>query len=99
MAIPKFPTQQKSFHSELKRRINEYFTQKGISPAGNYKLYIKAVILILGFTATYIHLVFYTPSTIWALLEAAVLGSLMAAIGFNIMHDGAHGSFSNYPFL
>jgi linoleoyl-CoA desaturase len=28
-----------------------------------------------------------------------LLGALISAIGFNIMHDGSHGSFSNSPFI
>lgn len=96
---PKFATQKQSFHAELKRRINEYFSERKIDQSGNYKLYIKAIILVLGFSATYIHLVFFTPTVLFALLESALLGGMMAAIGFNIMHDGAHGSFSNSPFL
>jgi len=44
----------------------------------------------------YVHLVFFTPVVIWAVLECIVLGGLSAAIGFNVMHDGAHGSFSKH---
>ena len=99
IATPKFAIQKQSFHAELKKRINDYFSEKRIDTSGNYKLYTKAIILILGFSVTYIHLVFFTPSEIFALPEAALLGGLMAAIGFNIMHDGAHGSFSNSPFM
>jgi linoleoyl-CoA desaturase len=99
MATPKFATQKQSFHAELKKRINDYFAEHKISPTGNYKLYIKAAILLIGIVATYVHLVFFTPSEVWALLETALLGSLTAGIGFNIMHDGSHGSFSKSPFI
>src|SRR4051812_19842666 len=99
MATPKFATQRQSFHAELKTRINNYFSDHKISTTGNYKLYLKAAILILGFTAVYVHLVFFTPTEIVAIVEAGILGGLMAAIGFNIMHDGAHGSFSKSPFI
>ena len=47
----------------------------------------------------YVHLVFFTPGTIWAILESVLLGVVVAGIGFNIMHDGAHGSFSKYKWL
>jgi linoleoyl-CoA desaturase len=62
-------------------------------------LYIKAVLLLVVFASTYIHLVFFTPPGFWAIVELIVLGGSMAAIGFNIMHDGAHGSFSNSPVI
>ncbi|HLX92753.1 MAG TPA: acyl-CoA desaturase [Puia sp.] len=32
-------------------------------------------------------------------IECIVLGILTASIGFNVMHDGAHGSFSKYKWL
>ena len=82
MATPKFATQKQSFHAELKKRINDYFTERNISTTGNYKLYIKAAILLVSFSVTYIHLVFFTPSTVWALLESALLGGIISAIGF-----------------
>ena len=95
MAAPKFQIQKDSFHAELKRRIQDYFQEEGISTTGNYKLYTKAIILTLGLLLLYIHLVFFTPqSALLALLECAVLGVITAAIGFNISHDGSHGSFS-----
>lgn len=99
MPIPKFSTVTQSFHTELKRRINDYFAQVGKATTGNYKLFLKAIILLVGFLGLYIHLIFYTPTTWLALTECIVLGGLTAAIGFNVMHDGMHGSFSRYKWL
>jgi linoleoyl-CoA desaturase len=99
MTIPKFSNVSQSFHAELKRRINDYFGQAGKSPTGNFSLFFKAIILILGFAFVYIHLVFFTPPVWLALTECLVLGGLTAAIGFNIMHDGMHGSFSRFKWL
>jgi linoleoyl-CoA desaturase len=73
MATPKFATQKQSFHTELKKRINDYFTSSEISTTGNYKLYLKAAVLLIGFSATYIHLVFFTPPGILALLESGIV--------------------------
>jgi linoleoyl-CoA desaturase len=99
MAAPKFLQSSGSFHSELKSRITNYFQEVGTSPTGNYKLFIKAIILVVSFLLVYIHLVFYTPVWWMALLECILLGGLTASIGFNVMHDGAHGSFSKYPWV
>jgi linoleoyl-CoA desaturase len=99
MAIPKFPSVKQSFHVELKKRINDYFDTSGKSLTGNKQLYIKAGILFIAFLGLYIHLVFFTPSTLWAVLECILLGLVVAGIGFNIMHDGAHGSFSKYKWV
>lgn len=99
MAIPKFPAAKHSFHVELKKRINDYFEGSGKSFTGNKQLYIKAVILFTAFVGLYSHLVFFTPSTLWSVLECVLLGLVVAGIGFNIMHDGAHGSFSKYKWV
>jgi linoleoyl-CoA desaturase len=99
MALPKFPAVKQPFHIELKNRINEYFESTGKSLVGNSHLYTKAVILVVSFISLYVHLVFYTPGVVWAILECILLGLVVAGIGFNIMHDGAHGSFSKYKWL
>ncbi|HEX7902748.1 MAG TPA: acyl-CoA desaturase [Chitinophagaceae bacterium] len=99
MTIPKFSNVSQSFHAELKRRINDYFGQAGKAPTGNFNLFFKAGVLIISFLFIYIHLVFFTPAVWLALVECILLGGLTAAIGFNIMHDGMHGSFSRYKWL
>ena len=99
MSSLKFSNTPNSFHSELKRRISDYFEEVGKSTTGNYKLFIKAVILMVCFALIYIHLVFFTPPVLWQILESILLGGVVAAIGFNVMHDGAHGSFSKYKWV
>jgi linoleoyl-CoA desaturase len=99
MAIPKFPQVSQGFHAELKKRVNSYFEEKGASTTGNFQLYSKAILLGIGFIAVYVHLVFFTPPTFWAIVECVLFGGIVAAIGFNVMHDGAHGSFSKYRWL
>lgn len=99
MTIPKFSNVPHSFHSELKKRITEYFEQVGKSTTGDYTLFLKAVVLMISFVLIYIHLVFFTPAALWAILECVLLGGVVAAIGFNVMHDGAHGSFSKYKWV
>lgn len=94
MTAPKFSTVSQSFHSELKKRINAYFKETGKAVTGNSSLYSKAIILAIAFVLLYVHLVFFTPSAILSVIECVLLGLVVAAIGFNIMHDGAHGSFS-----
>src|ERR1700741_4440336 len=94
MSSPKFPKISLSFHGELKRRISEYFKQAGKPTTGNFKLYFKALLLVVSFIGIYSHLVFFTPPALLAITECILLGCLTAAIGFNVMHDGAHGSFS-----
>lgn len=96
MATPKFANIKGSqFHHELKRRVQQYFQEKKKPMSGNATLYTKAIILFLTYFALYVHLVFFTPPTWLAIIECILMGGATAAIGFNVMHDGSHGSFSN----
>ena len=99
MSIPKFSQVPYSFHTELKKRIAEYFERVGKSTSGNYPLILKALVLIASFVFLYTHLVFFTPPAAWAILESILFGCVVAAIGFNVMHDGAHGSFSDRKWV
>lgn len=94
ISVPKFPQVKVSLHTELKRRVQQYFEESNIKATGNFKLYFKAVIMVVLFWGVYIHLLVATPIWYLALLECVMLGGLTAGIGFNVMHDGSHGSFS-----
>ena len=99
MATPKFLNVKGStFHQELKKRVNDYFVNAKKPATGNFGLYFKAVLFWTAYVALYVHVVFFTPSALWAILECFIMGGLTAGIGFNVMHDGGHGSFSNSKF-
>jgi linoleoyl-CoA desaturase len=83
------------FFDTLKKKVDGYFANSNISQTGNKKLFSKAVILFSSLIIIYTLLVFFTPeNTFLALALCGLLGLNFAAIGFNVMHDGAHGSFS-----
>lgn len=94
--VPRFPSAPRgtSFQGELKRRVEQYFEEKNIKMTGNWKLYLKTAVLGLCFIGIYSTLVFFTPVWWASVLLCMVFGVNCAAIGFNIMHDAAHGSFS-----
>ncbi|MFT3907844.1 MAG: acyl-CoA desaturase [Ferruginibacter sp.] len=95
MATPKFMNLQGStFHQELKRRVNNYFVENKKASTGNFSLYFKAVLLWTLYIALYVHVVFFPPIAWIGIIECLIMGGLTAAIGFNVMHDGGHGSFS-----
>jgi linoleoyl-CoA desaturase len=99
MQMPKFSASPHTFHSDLKKRINNYFDQVGKATTGNFSLYLKAAVLAVSFIGLYVHLVFFTPPAFFAVTECVILGCVIAAIGFNVMHDGAHGSFSKSKWI
>mgnify|MGYP000863913908 CR=1 FL=1 len=96
----KFANNQSQFFNTLRKRINQYFDENKIKVTGNLKLYAKTIILVSLLVADYVWLVFYTPHyTLVSLMLCAIMGFLFAAIGFNVMHDGAHGSYSTKSWL
>jgi len=96
--IPKFPVVTKSLHSELRQKVQQYFDETGKAATGNLTLFTKAIVLVSLFTVVYLHLILFTPAWYFALGECVLLGALIASIGFNVMHDGSHGSFSKYKW-
>ncbi|MES2798491.1 MAG: acyl-CoA desaturase [Bacteroidota bacterium] len=92
------PNQSQSFYKVLSARVNDYFKKNKVQKTGNWALYSKAILLWSLYAATYVHLIFFTPHVVFAILESVLLGVVTAAIGFNVMHDGGHGSFSNSKF-
>lgn len=96
----KFNTQTQPFFQALRTRTDHYFKTNKISTKGDSRLYWKTAILSITFVAIYITLIFLTPESVWInLILCALLGANFAAIGFNMMHDGAHGSYSDNKFL
>ena len=98
-----FNNKQKDFFNALKQEVDAYFEKHQIRKTGNSKLYAKAMILIPS--ALLIYFILLTIPMHWglSLLLWVLFGFNMAAIGFNVMHDACHGSFStrnwvNYLF-
>lgn len=94
MATPKFINSNNTFQQELKKRVNQYFEENNKSSTGNFSLFFKAIFFFASYLALYVHLVYFTPTAWLAVLECILMGGFTAAIGFNVMHDGGHGSFS-----
>ncbi len=99
MSSLKFIHGKGEFQIELKNRVNQYFTEHNKSMTGNKALLFKAALFCAGYIAIYVHVVFFTPIAWIAVPECILFGALTAAIGFNVMHDGAHGSFSKNKLI
>ena len=97
---PRFATQKgQPFYKELTFRVNAYFKSEQKSKKGNFSLFFKTCVLIVGIISAYLALVVLQPAFSVAWMIWAIMGILISAIGFNTMHDGAHGSFSKYNWL
>lgn len=99
MSFVTFNTKEHPFFDQLKTRVDAYFEENGLNRWGNWKIYLKTGIFMSLAICLYIWLVFFTPGTALSLTLCGVLGIVFAGIGFNVMHDGAHGSFSKHTWL
>lgn len=94
-----FTCSNSSVFLELKKRTKEYFAQSGLEQTGDKGMFAKAAFFLVTYIACFAVVVFMHHPGWLALLLCAYLGLAAAAIGFNLMHDGAHGSFSNKQWL
>ena len=94
-----FNNKNKVFYNALKANVDEYFNQHKIKPTGNWKLYSKTLILIPSAIFLYILLLTVTMPVLLSLSLCAILGFILASIGFNVMHDACHGSYSSKKWL
>ncbi len=95
----KFIKPSSEFSKTLKNKVNAYFSDLSIRKEGNMSLMLKGFLLILALLVNYIILVFFTPVSYIAIPLCILLGLNLAAIGFNIMHDAGHDTFSSNKSL
>jgi linoleoyl-CoA desaturase len=87
-----------SMFPELRKKIWAYFEANELEQTGNTALLLKGVFFVLTYIAAYAVIMLQPP--IWvALLLCVYMGWAAAGIGFNLMHDGSHGSFSEKNFV
>src|SRR6185312_8971453 len=78
---------------------NKYFTYTEKRKTGNIALYAKSVILILVAISLYATLLWVPMSPLPRIISSLVLGFALASIGFNVMHDANHGSYSSRKWV
>ena len=87
------------FYNSLKTAVDDYFKQSGKKKTGNVLLYSKSIILI-GIAVSLYTLLLVTPMTpLPRILASLFFGFILACIGFNIMHDANHGSYSSRKWV
>jgi linoleoyl-CoA desaturase len=89
-----FNNSNNEFYSTLKKRVAQHFADNKVEQTGNWNLYHKTIVLFVLLIGCYTTLVFFTPGVVASVILCAVLGLSMASIGFNVMHDACHGSYS-----
>src|SRR6185369_4973739 len=83
------------FQQELRRRVDHYFNSTGRRERDCPQMYLKTAIVVGWLVVSYVLLVFFVQSWWFAVPLVLSLGLSMAAVGFNIQHDGGHQSYSS----
>jgi len=87
------------FIRELRQRVDAYFERTGRRRRDCPQMYFKTATILAWFAAAYLLLLLVVTSW-WLILPLAViLGVAIAAIGFNIQHDGAHRAYSDRQWV
>lgn len=87
------------FFRTLNKRINDYFKENKLKKTGNWKLYLKTIVMFSIFLTPYFLILTIEMSQWLQLLLTVVIGVGMAGVGMNVMHDGNHGSFSSKKWV
>jgi linoleoyl-CoA desaturase len=88
-----------SLKDALQARVDQFFKDTGKSRHADFRMYVKAAVLLAWFGLSYYVLVFRVTTLWMGLLAAMSLGLAITGIAFNIQHDGNHGAFSNRNWL
>jgi len=99
MSKVSFDNSNPAFFSALKASVNGYFADTEKKKTGNIRLYAKTVILIFAAIVLYSTLLFVPLPPVVRGISSAFLGFIFASIGFNVMHDALHGSYSSRKWL
>lgn len=90
---------EKQFALAVRKRVNDYFREKGISIKGNLRMTIQTIVMLSLYIIPFV-LLFIIPMNAWmALLLWALIGIGMAGIGMCVMHDAVHGSYSQKEWV
>lgn len=89
-----FSNSNNDFYQSLKNSVEEYFSKNKIKKTGDWRLFSKTIILVTTAIAMYGLLIFIPLAGWQALICCVVLGISLASVGFAVMHDANHGSYS-----
>lgn len=99
MKIIKFERDRSQFMATLRKNVNDYFKEKGITPRGNWKIAVKSAVMLSLYIAPFV-LMLTVPMYGWMIFPLSVImGIGMAGTGMSVMHDAVHGSVSKKRWL
>jgi linoleoyl-CoA desaturase len=92
-----FP-KRNQFDQIIRDRVQQYFKEHNINQTGNIGLYLKSIGCFIGALFSYLYLLLGDPGWGLGLFLVFMLVQFKVLLAFNVMHDGAHESFSTRKF-
>ncbi|MCU0353549.1 MAG: acyl-CoA desaturase [Cytophagales bacterium] len=90
-----FSRKNSTFFRTLQTSVDQYFDENNLSKNGDWRLYAKTLVLVPSALVLYVALL-TVPFSFWpGVFLSSLLGFVLASIGFNVMHDACHGSYSS----
>jgi len=88
-----------AFSADLRRAVDHHFASTGKPQRDVAGMYAKTAIILAWLAGSYGLLLFGVSTPLQAGMAAVSLGLAMAAVGFNVQHDGSHGAYSRRPWV
>lgn len=86
---------QTDFFKVLRKRVNTYFKEKGISKYADGRMKFKTAFMIALYFVPFFLMIFGVANTNTSVISMWILMGLgMGGIGLSVMHDANHGSYS-----
>jgi len=97
----KFKKGKSEFYSEVSKRVNAYFTEKGISKHADWRMVIKTLSILTALGGSYYLVMFgpYQDNTLIQLGLWVALGFSCAFTAVNIGHDAIHEGYSSKKWV
>jgi len=91
--------QEQDFATAVRKNVNDYFKEKGISTKGNYLMTLQTIAMLSIYIAPLVLILTVSMSAWVALIMTILIGIGMAGIGMSVMHDAVHGSYSKREWV
>lgn len=87
------------FSTEVKAKVQSYFTENQISTHANGAMVFKTIVMFTFAFAPYFLLIFLPMLTWQMIILCVIMGIGIAGIGFSVQHDANHGAYSSHGFI
>lgn len=85
------------FFPTLKKRVEQYFSERGKTRYANQTMVLKTIILLCSYVLPFLVILLFAPGFWISMCLWLVMGAAISGIGMNVMHDANHGAFSKNP--